>query len=118
MNEDTFWVRETLIIYSLSRLTYMQTTPRNTNWGLIQTQDLLHVDSQANNLEEERDFDKERLLIHLAIYSARPEIKAIGYSQPPHGLAFSHQGALLKPLTQDSCAFYKVNRLLCLVSLT
>lgn len=92
VDSDTFW-----------------TSPRDTNWGLIQLPDLLHVDSQANILDGEGELDTERLLIHIAIYTARPDVQAIGYSQSTHGLAFSHKGVPLDSLTQDSCAFFEDN---------
>ncbi|KIJ30717.1 hypothetical protein M422DRAFT_214449 [Sphaerobolus stellatus SS14] len=92
IDSDTFW-----------------TTPRTTNWGLIQPSSLLHVDSQANILQGEGDIDNERFIVHIYIYTARPEVTAIGYSQSPHGLAFSQKGAPLAPLTQDSCAFFDDN---------
>ena len=45
--------------------------------------------------------------IHSNIYKSRPEINAIAHAHPMHGKTFSALGIELKPISQDSCAFFE-----------
>jgi ribulose-5-phosphate 4-epimerase/fuculose-1-phosphate aldolase len=45
--------------------------------------------------------------IHSQVHRARPDVQAAAHSHSVHGKTFSSLGALLDPLTQDSCAFYE-----------
>ncbi|KAF8525037.1 class II aldolase/adducin domain-containing protein [Hysterangium stoloniferum] len=92
---DTYWIN-----------------PSGVYWISVQPDDLVHVDQQGNRVLDSgsnREFDKDGLLLHAVIHSARPDVMCIAYGQPPHGLAFSRRGQQLDMITQDSCAFYKDN---------
>ena len=45
--------------------------------------------------------------IHSNIYKNRDDINAIAHAHPMHGKTFSTLDKMLKPLTQDSCAFFE-----------
>ena len=45
--------------------------------------------------------------IHSNIYKSRPEINAIAHAHPMYGKTFSALGKELKPISQDSCAFFE-----------
>jgi len=45
--------------------------------------------------------------IHSNIYKSRPDINAVAHAHPMYGKTFSTLNKELKPITQDSCAFYK-----------
>ncbi|KAF8575747.1 class II aldolase/adducin family protein [Ramaria rubella] len=95
VHPETFWVN-----------------PSDTHWSLIQPADLLHVDRYGAILADSGpsgSINKDAFLFHVAIHEHRSDVVCVAHTQPPHGMAFSHQGRELDILTQDSCAFYEDN---------
>jgi ribulose-5-phosphate 4-epimerase/fuculose-1-phosphate aldolase len=83
----------------------------------MQPELLLLVDHQGNIQEKEsgpsRYLNRAAYMIHSAVHEARPDILCAAHSHTIHAKAFSALGVPLDPITQDSCAFYKVSRARC-----
>lgn len=83
------------------------------HFTLIQPEDLLLVDHDAQIQDGSGPFkmlNVAAFMIHSEIHKARPDVMCAAHSHSVYGRAFSTLGKELDPLTQDSCAFYKVGR--------
>lgn len=87
---DMFWVNP--FCFPFSQLT---------------TDDLVLVDHSGAIVEGRRPINTAAFAIHSEIHRARPEVVAAAHSHSTYGKAFSTQGRLLQPLSQDACAFYR-----------
>ncbi|THH26781.1 hypothetical protein EUX98_g7401 [Antrodiella citrinella] len=84
--------------------------PMGRHFSLIQPEDLLLVDHDANILEESgphKLLNTAAFMIHSEIHKARSDVMCAAHSHSVYGRAFSALGKELDPITQDSCAFYK-----------
>ena len=80
-------------------------------WGVpfshITASSLIRVDSDGNIIDGEGALlNGAAFAIHSQIHAARPDVVAAAHSHSMHGKSFSALGRLLRPLTQDACAFY------------
>lgn len=75
-------------------------------FGHICVSDLLLVNHQGNVVAGDRPVNAAAFAIHSQIHQARPDIVAAAHSHSISGKAWSTQGRLLDPLTQDACSFY------------
>jgi L-fuculose-phosphate aldolase len=66
-------------------------TPSGLNKGFIKEADLVTIDSNGRTLKGKLKASSE-LLMHLKVYSARPDINAVVHAHPPHITAFSVAG--------------------------
>lgn len=66
-------------------------TPTGISKGFLTPDDLCTVDMDGKQVAGKRKRTSE-ILMHLAIYKARPEIKAVVHSHPPHATAFAIAG--------------------------
>ncbi len=69
-------------------------TPTGISKGNLKPDDLCVVDMEGKQISGKRKRTSE-ILMHLAIYKARPEIKAVIHSHPPHATAFAVAGVEL-----------------------
>lgn len=80
-------------------------------WGVpfahIRASSLIRVDSNGTIIDGEGALlNGAAFAIHSQIHAARPDVVAAAHSHSMYGKTFSSLGRLLRPLTQDACAFY------------
>src|SRR4051812_44800036 len=66
-------------------------TPTGISKGNLKPDDLCMVDIEGKQVAGSRKRTSE-ILLHLAIYKARPDVKAVIHSHPPHATAFAVAG--------------------------
>lgn len=66
-------------------------TPTGISKGNLKPDDICTVDLEGKQVSGSRKRTSE-ILLHLAIYKARPDIKAVVHSHPPHATAFAVAG--------------------------
>jgi len=66
-------------------------TPTGISNGFLKPDDICTVDLEGKQITGKRKRTSE-ILLHLAIYKARPDIKAVVHSHPPHATAFAVAG--------------------------
>lgn len=66
-------------------------TPTGISKGNLLPEDLCVVDMEGKQVGGKRKRTSE-ILLHLAIYKARPDVKAVIHSHPPHATAFAVAG--------------------------
>ena len=66
-------------------------TPTGISKGDLKPEDICTVDLEGNQVAGKRKRTSE-ILLHLSIYKARPDIKAVVHSHPPHATAFCVAG--------------------------
>jgi L-fuculose-phosphate aldolase len=66
-------------------------TPTNQSKGFLEPEDLCLVDMDGKQVDDNPRGRKRssEVLMHLAIYKHRPDIKAVVHSHPPHATAFA-----------------------------
>lgn len=80
--------------------------PFGMHFSCISVKDLLLVDHDGTVLEGTHPVNRAAFAIHSRLHAARPDVTAAAHSHSMYGKAFSSLGRLLKPITQDACAFY------------
>ncbi|MEM6321162.1 MAG: class II aldolase/adducin family protein [Bacteroidota bacterium] len=89
--EDCFWVN-----------------PFGLSFNRMTASDLILVDHEGNIVEgKHKQLNQAAFAIHSRVHAARPDCTAAAHAHSVYGKAWSATGALLDPLTQDSCAFYE-----------
>src|SRR5215207_11045122 len=69
-------------------------TPTGISKGNLKPDDICTVDMEGKQVAGKRKRTSE-ILMHLAIYKARPDVKAVVHSHPPHATAFAVAGVEL-----------------------
>jgi L-ribulose-5-phosphate 4-epimerase len=69
-------------------------TPTGLSKGQLRPEDICVVDLRGNQVSGTRARTSE-IHLHLAIYSARPDVRAVIHAHPPHATAFAVSGAEL-----------------------
>src|SRR3982750_2758145 len=69
-------------------------TPTGISKGFLKPDDVCTVDMEGKQVAGKRKRTSE-ILMHLAIYKARPDVKAVVHSHPPHATAFAVAGVEL-----------------------
>src|SRR5918999_6262010 len=69
-------------------------TPTGISKGFLKPDDICTVDMEGKQVSGKRKRTSE-ILMHLAIYKARPDVKAVVHSHPPHATAFAIAGVEL-----------------------
>jgi ribulose-5-phosphate 4-epimerase/fuculose-1-phosphate aldolase len=77
------------------------------NFSHVRASDLIRVDDQGAIVEGNGSLNAAAFAIHSQVHAARPDVIAAAHSHSMHGKAWSTQGRLLDPITQDSCVFYE-----------
>ncbi len=89
LQRSTFWV-----------------APFGRYFGAISPEDLVRVDGFGEVVEGTGAVNKAAFCIHSAIHEARPDVDGAAHAHAVHAKTFAAMDRLLRPLTQDSCAFY------------
>lgn len=63
-------------------------TPTGISKGFLKPDDICTVDLEGKQISGKRKRTSE-ILLHLAIYKARPDVRAVVHSHPPHATAFA-----------------------------
>src|SRR6476659_4606760 len=69
-------------------------TPTGISKGFLKPDDICTVDMEGKQVAGKRKRTSE-ILLHLAIYKARPDVRAVIHSHPPHATAFACAGVEL-----------------------
>ena len=69
-------------------------TPTGISKGFLKPDDICTVDMEGKQLAGKRKRTSE-ILMHLAVYKHRPDVKAVVHSHPPHATAFAIAGVEL-----------------------
>ena len=80
--------------------------PMGLHFDTIKTSDLILVNHDGDIVEGKGVLNKAAFAIHSQVHAARPDAIACAHAHTIYGTAFSTQGRLLDPITQDSCYFY------------
>lgn len=80
--------------------------PYEMHFGQIKVSDLICVNEVGEIIEGDRPVNKAALVIHSAVHHARPDVIAAAHAHTTYGQIWATTGKLLRPLSQDSCAFY------------
>ena len=69
-------------------------TPTGLSKGFLEPDDIIVTDGEGQQVEPNRKGRKpsSEIKVHLAIYRARPDVKAVIHSHPPHATAFAIAG--------------------------
>ena len=82
--------------------------PFGLSFNRMTASDLILVDHGGNIVEgKHKMLNQAAFAIHSRVHAARPDCIAAAHAHSVYGKAWSATGALLDPLTQDSCAFYQ-----------
>lgn len=80
--------------------------PYAMHFSHIKVSDLILVNEKNEIIQGNRPVNEAALVIHSAVHQARPDAIAAAHAHSTYGQIWSTTGKLLKPITQDSCAFY------------
>ena len=80
--------------------------PYEMHFSQIKVSDLILVNEAGDIVEGNRPVNAAALVIHSAIHHARPDVIAAAHAHTTYGQIWATTGKLLRPITQDSCAFY------------
>jgi L-fuculose-phosphate aldolase len=69
-------------------------TPTAISKGMVQLEDLIICDMAGKKIEGERESTSE-IMMHLTIYSMRPDVKAVVHAHPPVATGFAAAGKAL-----------------------
>jgi L-fuculose-phosphate aldolase len=68
-------------------------TPTGLSKGFLKPDMITIVDMDGNQVDKENKYKRtSEILLHLAIYKKRPDVKAVIHSHPPHATAFACAG--------------------------
>lgn len=81
--------------------------PAGVYFGHIRVSDLLLVSHTGKILHGDGLLNRAAFAIHSELHKTCPDVIAAAHSHALWGKAFSAQGRLLDPLTQDACMFYE-----------
>ncbi len=80
--------------------------PFGRSFKLMSVRDLILVDADGAVVEGNGMLNRAAFAIHSQIHAARPDVVAAAHAHSVYGKAFSSLHRVLRPLTQDACAFY------------
>ncbi len=80
--------------------------PYAVHFSHIKVSDLILVNENSEIIEGDKPVNEAALVIHSAVHEARPDAVAAAHAHSTYGQVWSTTGKLLRPITQDSCAFY------------
>ncbi len=76
-------------------------TPSRTCKGMLSPADIIETDLQGSTLSGEQNPSSE-IILHLAVYRERSDVRAVVHAHPPHATAFAVAGiALDKPVLPE-----------------
>lgn len=87
-------------------LDHFWVNPFGLDFSLIRASDLLLVNHDGDIVEGDVAVNQAAFAIHSQVHAARPDVVAAAHAHSVHGKAFSALGQLLRPITQDVCAFH------------
>jgi ribulose-5-phosphate 4-epimerase/fuculose-1-phosphate aldolase len=76
-------------------------------FGAVTVADLVLVAPDGEVVEGSGDINMSAYYIHAPIHEARPEILAAAHTHTQYGTPWSANRELLRPITQEACAFFE-----------
>ncbi len=89
---DTFWVN-----------------PLGIHFANLCSSHLVRLNHQGQIVEGQALVNTAAFMIHSSIHAAKPDINAVAHAHSKFGKAWSTQGRLLEPTTQDACLFFEAH---------
>ncbi len=87
---ETFWVN-----------------PLGEHFANLCSSDLVRLNHQGEIVEGQGLVNTAAFMIHSTIHAAKPEVNAVAHAHSKYGKAWSTQGKLIEPVTQDACLFFE-----------
>lgn len=81
--------------------------PFGMSFKQIRVRDLILVNHAGEVVEGTWPVNQAAFAIHSQVHAARPDVVAAAHAHSIHGKAFASLHRHLRPLTQDSCAFFE-----------
>src|SRR5271166_3482516 len=81
--------------------------PFGMHFAHIRVSDLILVNEKGDVVQGDRPVNQAAFAIHSRLHRARPDVTAAAHAHSLYGKAWSTTGDVLRPLTQDACAFYE-----------
>ncbi|VAW45704.1 Ribulose-5-phosphate 4-epimerase and related epimerases and aldolases, partial [hydrothermal vent metagenome] len=72
---------------------------------------LVRMDHSGQIVEGQGLVNTAAFMIHSRIHAANPQVNAVAHAHSKYGKAWSTQGRLLEPTTQDACLFFETHSL-------
>lgn len=94
IESDTFWVN-----------------PLGHHFSKICSSDLIRMNHSGQIVEGSGLVNTAAFMIHSRIHAARPSVNAVAHAHSKYGKAWSTQGRLIEPTTQDACLFFEAHSL-------
>ena len=94
LDRHTFWVN-----------------PLGKHFANLCVSDLVRLNHQGEIVEGGGIVNTAAYMIHSAIHAAFPNVNAVAHAHSKYGKAWSTQGKLLEPVTQDACLFFEKHSL-------
>lgn len=85
--------------------------PLGKHFANICSNDLVRLNHQGEIVEGDGLVNSAAFMIHSTIHAAKPEVNAVAHAHSKYGKAWSTQGKLLEPVTQDACLFFEKHSL-------
>ncbi len=90
IDKDTFWVN-----------------PLGKHFSNMCSSDLVRLNHHGDIVEGQALVNTAAFMIHSTIHAAKPDVNAVAHAHSKYGKAWSTQGRLLEPTTQDACLFFE-----------
>ena len=76
-------------------------TPTGISKGFLEPDDIciINLEGQQIELNQNQQRPTSEVLVHLAIYKHRPDVRAVIHSHPPHATAFAVADVALPPVS-------------------
>lgn len=84
----------------------MWVNPFGMSFSMVTPDSLILVDHNGDVVQGRYHVNRAAFAIHSQVHQARPDVLAAAHSHSFQGRALSTLGVMLRPLTQDACAFY------------
>ena len=94
IDKQTFWVN-----------------PLGKHFANLCASDLVRLNHQGEIVQGGGLVNTAAFMIHSTIHAAMPEVNAVAHAHSKYGKAWSTQGKLLEPVTQDACLFFEKHSL-------
>ncbi len=85
--------------------------PLGFHFSKICASHLVRMDHSGKIIEGQGLVNTAAFMIHSTIHAANPEVNAVAHAHSKYGKAWSTQGRLIEPSTQDACLFFEAHSL-------
>lgn len=89
------------------KLDHFWVNPFGVSFNRMTPEMLLLVNHQGEVVEGNLPVNRAAFAIHSQVHAARPDVIAAAHAHSVYGKSFACLGEMLRPITQDACAFYE-----------